>query len=294
MPSPSTTNLPRPKSWEEFEDICADILKKIWKDPYVIRHGRSGQRQNGVDIYGHPEHLGGVTERKYAGAQCKETDFLSFLTVEKETIKATSFEPSLTEYLLMTTAPRDAVLQQKIRAQTWKFRVHIMFWEDISQELSGHIDLLQKHFSGWVKLTTTKDQVLNKVLSSEPRDFDFNDATGVFFLSSDIKLKIKLDDQPDFDEPFFEPWMNCFADQQGSRLPVYICYEGTRIFEILCVYVDGRHRIPIPKSSTKLTINRFEYHVGLIINYPLQKTSPSWANFDNALMRTKISVQNDE
>ena len=29
MPSPSTTNLPRPKSWDEFEDICADVLKRM-------------------------------------------------------------------------------------------------------------------------------------------------------------------------------------------------------------------------------------------------------------------------
>ncbi len=59
MPNPPTTNLPRPKSWDEFEDICADVLKYLWKDPYTVRHGRSGQKQDGVDIYGQPEHLGG-------------------------------------------------------------------------------------------------------------------------------------------------------------------------------------------------------------------------------------------
>lgn len=293
MPSPSTTNLPRPKSWDEFEDICADILKRIWKDPYLIRHGRSGQKQNGVDIYGHPEHLGGAISGKYAGAQCKETDALSIGTVEKEVRKAMSFQPSLAEYLVMTTAPRDAVLQQQVRTWCSTFRVHVMFWEDISQELSGHIDLLQKHFPGWTKITTTKDQVLNMVLSSQPEDFDFNNETGVFFHAGDIKFQIILNYDPDFDEPFYEPWMNCFADQRGSRLPVYIYYEQTRVFEISCVYVDGRHIIPFPKSRIKLTINRFKYHLGRIINHPLQRSCPSWATFDNALMRAGITVQDE-
>lgn len=39
MPSPTTTKLPRPKSWDEFEDICADVLKRIWVDPYIVRNG---------------------------------------------------------------------------------------------------------------------------------------------------------------------------------------------------------------------------------------------------------------
>ena len=39
MPSPTTTDLPIPKSWDEFEDICADLLKRLWHDPYVVRHG---------------------------------------------------------------------------------------------------------------------------------------------------------------------------------------------------------------------------------------------------------------
>ena len=46
MPSPATTDLPIPKSWDEFEDICADLLKHRWGDPYVTRHGRPGQKQS--------------------------------------------------------------------------------------------------------------------------------------------------------------------------------------------------------------------------------------------------------
>jgi hypothetical protein len=72
MPSPPTTDLPRPTSWDEFEDICADVLKRFWDDPYIVRNGRSGQRQHGVDCYGLPKHLGGASAKKYAGAQCQK------------------------------------------------------------------------------------------------------------------------------------------------------------------------------------------------------------------------------
>lgn len=293
MPSPSTTNLPRPKSWDEFEDICADVLKRIWRDPYLIRNGRSGQKQHGVDIYGHPEHLGGAVVGKYGGAQCKQTDDLSITTVEKEVQKAMSFEPLLNEYLVITTSARNADLQQQVRIKQkhWEFRVCILFWEDISQELSGHNDLLQKHFPGWVKLTTTKEQVLNTVLSSQPEDFDFNDETGVFFHLNDIKLQIVLDREPQFDDDFYEPWISCFANQNSRRLPVYIYYGNTRIFEILCVYADGRHIIPLPKSRTKLTMSRLAHHIGRIVNHPLQKSCPLWASFDNALIRANITLQ---
>jgi hypothetical protein len=73
MPTPSTTDLPRPKSWDEFEDICVDVLKLIWSDPYLVRNGRSGQQQHGVDCYGLPIYLDKTGTKKYAGAQGNRT-----------------------------------------------------------------------------------------------------------------------------------------------------------------------------------------------------------------------------
>ena len=54
----------------------------------------------------------------------------------------------------MTTAPRDATVQQEVRTKNWPFaHVHVMFWDDISLELSGHADLVRKHFPGWMTPT---------------------------------------------------------------------------------------------------------------------------------------------
>jgi hypothetical protein len=50
MPTIATSQLPIPKDWNEFEDICADLFSLIWNDHNTVRYGRAGQRQNGVDI----------------------------------------------------------------------------------------------------------------------------------------------------------------------------------------------------------------------------------------------------
>jgi hypothetical protein len=288
MPSPPTTDLPRPKSWDEFEDICTDVLKRTWGDPYVVRHGRLGQRQSGVDCYGFPKHLGGANSKKYAGAQCKETDTLTIDIVIEEVEKARKFTPGLTEYLLMTTAPRDATLQESIRTQHWPFdRVHVMFWDDISLELSGHDDLLLKHFPNWMKRTTTEEQVLSMVLSSEPEDYRYDDGTGVFFNKSDVSLRIVFERGEESNEEFHESWVATFPNPRGTRQPVYIYYGQTRVLEVPCVYVDGaRHVIPLPRSTTDLTLTPFQYHVGRILNHHI----PGYG-FDFALERAGITVR---
>lgn len=291
MPSPPTTHLPRPKSWDELEDICADVLKRIWDDPYIVRNGRSGQQQHGVDCYGLPKHLSGAGAKKFAGAQCKAADALSIEVVQAEVEKAREFRPGLTEYLVMTSAPRDASVQEGIRTLAWPFdRVHVMFWDDICLELSGNDDLLQKHFPGWMKKTTTEDQVLQVVLSSSPEDFRYDDETGVFFLKSDVSLRIVFERRDEPPEEFHEPWVKKFPDPKGRRQPVYICYGDTRVREVLCVYVDGgRHVIPCPRSSLDLTLDGFRHHRGRILNHHLPGD-----DFEFALSRAGITVREAE
>lgn len=55
-----------PKSWDHFEEICADIFQREWRDNALVRHGRAGQKQHGVDIVG---RVGAVWP---VGVQCKK------------------------------------------------------------------------------------------------------------------------------------------------------------------------------------------------------------------------------
>ena len=68
MPTLSNINLPTPKSWDEFEEITLDALRIKWDSPNLQRHGRQGQPQAGVDVYG-DDNLS-----QAAGVQCKKYD----------------------------------------------------------------------------------------------------------------------------------------------------------------------------------------------------------------------------
>ena len=157
MPTIPQSELPVPRSWDEFEDIVADLYARAWDDPHTRRYGRAGQAQQGVDICGRPARLQG----RYAGVQCKryEPGTLTLEIVEAEVAKAEEFKPSLAEYTIATTDRRDARLQEAVRLITQereaagKFSVHIAFWEDLCNLLAhpDNRDLLLKHYGDWLR-----------------------------------------------------------------------------------------------------------------------------------------------
>jgi hypothetical protein len=147
MPTLSNINLPTPKSWEEFEEISLDALRIKWDSPNLQRHGRQGQQQAGVDIYG-DDYLSQI-----AGVQCKKYDTdLTLKIIEDEVKNAESFDPPLDVFYIATTFPTDATLQKQIRLISkkrrgaGKFPVGIFFWNDIVQELVTNEKILKKHF----------------------------------------------------------------------------------------------------------------------------------------------------
>jgi len=287
MPTPPTTDLPKPKSWEEFEDICADLLKRIWLDPLVTRNGRSGQQQHGVDIFGQPKSRDDATESSFAAAQCKKTDTITASVIDEEVQKATGFKPRPSEFIIMTTAPRDARVQEHVRTKTWPFPVRVLFWEDICLEFCGHDDLLQKHFPKWMKSTTSEDKVREALMSSVPEDFRYDDSTGEFFHKGDVRLRIVLERGELPDDEFYQPWVEKFPDKTAFRQPLFVYYGETRILTVHCVWVDGaRHLIPYPKSSTDLEISAFEYHLGKIVNGGM-----AGYDFNIGLRRAGIQVE---
>ncbi|MCB1884573.1 MAG: hypothetical protein KDG89_11365 [Geminicoccaceae bacterium] len=114
-------------------------------DPNTQMHGRSGQAQQGVDIYGHRKNGHG----RMVGVQCKGKDQtyggkVSEAELGDEVEKAKTFEPPLAEFILVTTAPDDAVIQAAARRLTAENRaagpdmeVHVWGWG----ELQGRIAL---------------------------------------------------------------------------------------------------------------------------------------------------------
>jgi energy-coupling factor transporter ATP-binding protein EcfA2 len=162
MPTPTTSVLPKPKSWDEFEDIVWDIYKREWRDPHAQRYGRSGQRQNGVDIYGQQNGSG-----SYIAVQCKryEDGKLNHRGIEDEISKAERFSSAISEYIIATTESRDTKIQDSIqclneqRKSEGKFSIHVVFWDDLCDKLAnpGNCNLLKKHYSEWKEIFNASD-----------------------------------------------------------------------------------------------------------------------------------------
>lgn len=163
MPIPSTSELPKPKSWDEFEDIVWNIYIRKWQDLHAQRYGKNGQAQNGIDIYGQQDN-----SNKYIVIQCKrcQDNKLNPQIIGVEAAKADNFSSSVSEYVITTTASRDTKIQDSIRFLNEKrglenkFGIFIVFWEEICNFLadSSNHDLLKKYYSKWEKIFTNQPQ----------------------------------------------------------------------------------------------------------------------------------------
>lgn len=146
MPSLDSMVIPPPRSWDEFEAITLSCIKIKWSSPNFTRHGRGGQEQHGVDLYGLDDL------RRIVGVQCKHTTSVGMPVVLKEIEKAEGFEPQLHALYLATSAPTDSNLQREIRleserrVQAGRFPVGIFFWEDLITELRKNRDEFRKHY----------------------------------------------------------------------------------------------------------------------------------------------------
>jgi hypothetical protein len=147
MPTIASSVVPPPKSWDEFEDITLAAAKLRWSSTDFQRHGRTGQKQDGVDIFGHDD------DDRHIGVQCKNTvDGITLAVVQTEVKNAEAFEPPLDRLYIATTAKRDAPLQKEVRVlsearrQQSKFRVDILFWDDLCQDLARDDDVFFAHY----------------------------------------------------------------------------------------------------------------------------------------------------
>jgi hypothetical protein len=129
--------LPEPKNWQDFERLCFDLYRSMWKTNDAQIHGRQGQEQAGVDVYGTDR-----VEGRFVGVQCKgkDQDYGGKLTkaeLRAEIEKAKTFDPPIELFIVATTAPNDATLQKSARlisrdhAKQGLFEVRIDGWGNL-------------------------------------------------------------------------------------------------------------------------------------------------------------------
>ncbi|MBC3933736.1 restriction endonuclease [Undibacterium sp. CY7W] len=151
---------PPPVDWQAFQRFCVDLFSRELRDPYLTEHGRNGQSQDGVDIYG--THR---LDDKLVGIQCKGKDgrYGKQLTVNElrtAVDDAYRFEPKLEVFILATSGQKDKSLQavaREISAEHQKmdlFRVVIFDWVDILRLAQNYPSLVRDRLTpgGWQEL----------------------------------------------------------------------------------------------------------------------------------------------
>jgi tetratricopeptide (TPR) repeat protein len=141
--SADAERLQPPNEPNAFESLCLDLWREIWGDPGAQKNGRSGQEQAGVDVFGKADSI-------QIGVQCKQKDGLlrtkvTVSELEREVAASRSFRPSLGRFILATSGPRDAKVQQRARELCEPgFEVQVWSWDDIWHELYERRELLER------------------------------------------------------------------------------------------------------------------------------------------------------
>lgn len=140
-----------PRSWEQFEELCADVFQSAWRDPALVRHGRAGQRQHGVDIVARNGAIYPI------GLQCKKRkrwpeSKISTTQIDSEVAEALNFEPALKAFYILTTAPEGAELLNHVRKVNARhereklFEVVLLGWNEIVRRATLDPSVADKHF----------------------------------------------------------------------------------------------------------------------------------------------------
>jgi len=175
---PQQLNLPPPKNWQDFEDLCHALWECEWSCPTIKRHGRSGQEQRGVDIYGQPHG-----HDEYHGIQCKlksgDTARRPILTkdeVEQEVAEAERFAPPLKHLIIATTAPSDVKIQAFVRERSVQhvhsgsFQIDILAWPEITARLAKHERVLERFYPGASARLARMEEMLAALVDQVSRD----------------------------------------------------------------------------------------------------------------------------
>ncbi len=174
----SDFQIPPPRHWPKFEDLCLSLFRQVWRDPTAQKNGRMGQPQQGTDISGEDEGAP-------VGVQCKGKDAglgatLTETELRAEVAKAKSFTPPLSHWILATTAPKDARIEQAARQITMEnraaglFVVQVLGWEDLQSLMSQHIAVIEEHYPDLAPATRIALARISTAL--EPPTHDLNEA----------------------------------------------------------------------------------------------------------------------
>lgn len=152
-------HIPKLKIWQKFESLTKDFAES--KNPNILfnKYGRTGQKQEGIDIYGSRK------DGKIIVFQCKNhKSKISIENIEKEVKKIDANNFPVYEINFATSADRDAKIQTYIINENLKRlpsklpELKIFFWDDFENFISTNESIYSKYMPS----TYSKADLLRK------------------------------------------------------------------------------------------------------------------------------------
>lgn len=147
--SPISQRFAIPRSKDDFEKLCRDVLRLHWSRPGIEIYGKTGEGQEGVDLL----DLSG--QDPLVAGQCKlkeEHKSLPPAEIEAEVKKARRFQPPLGKYAILTTGKVSVHAQRKVRELNQVHRVEGLFeielyaWENICELIQQYTEVHEAHY----------------------------------------------------------------------------------------------------------------------------------------------------
>src|SRR5438477_13182548 len=93
------SEIAKPKNPDDFEEFCLIVYRVVFGDKTATKNGRSGQKQNGVDIFVR-------NDGERIGIQCKRVQFgeLTTTVIDAEVKAADEGSAAIAELIVATTA----------------------------------------------------------------------------------------------------------------------------------------------------------------------------------------------
>ena len=148
--------LPKLSNDNDFEDLVKDVYIHEFKNPNLQRYGRSGQKQDGIDIVA----IAGINHLsdKETVIQCKNhavgidnAKLISEINAELKKFDKSKFKDC--DYLFVTSADNSKPVIDHCLSLTKKRKtenkpsVTIQFWDYVSSKTMEHREILHKYYS---------------------------------------------------------------------------------------------------------------------------------------------------
>lgn len=182
----AATQIPKPSDEQAFERASLRLWRGLLADPAVQLNARRGQGQDGVDLYGMRDR----NPDQYVGIQCKlkgDGKQLTEREVREEVQKALTFEPSLREYFVVTTAPDDGKLHELARTITRELHaagrdmlIYIWGWGNLEERICQDDEARRAFDPGYAPFTA---RIFEQNLEIGRAQSEFRSEMGAGFLA---------------------------------------------------------------------------------------------------------------